>query len=279
MSLLGALGFDLKTFLIQALNFLILFFILDWLFFKPFIAALRKEKAEAEKLKKAQELIENEKKEWQKQKEQEIMMAKARVENMIAEAEAMVQKMKSKAKEQTFKEEEEAIRLIKDHSQQIIDEYKDKVASDYKEKVVSSILALFQKDFPELARKRIQDNLWNRLIKKIDNVSLPEIIGIIDKIKEEQEKRKQEKEKLGLKQEEEKKQKKIEVNITITSSFPLSSSQKRELATILKERFSKEKVLIEQKVDPNLIAGFSLDLRGMLLEENLRKRIEDLFKK
>ena len=266
MKLLGALGIDFKIFLIQALNFLLLFLILKWLFFKPFIAALHKEKEDAEKIKKSQELIEEEKEKWQKQKEQEMVSARARIENMISEAEDMVRKMKNKAKEEAFKEEEEAIRLVKEHSQQILDEYKDKLADDYKNKVIRGVLDIFNNDFSQLTKKRIQDSLWQKLIKRANRLNVPEVSKIVDKIREE-------------KRREEIKFRHMEIKILITSAFPLTRSQASELSEVLKEKFPSKfrSVKLEQKIDKSLISGFILDFRGLSLEENLRSKIEKLF--
>ena len=46
MKLLGALGLDWKILIIQSINFLILFFILEKLFFKPFVQAFKERSEE-----------------------------------------------------------------------------------------------------------------------------------------------------------------------------------------------------------------------------------------
>ncbi|RLE06584.1 MAG: hypothetical protein DRJ06_07530, partial [Candidatus Aminicenantes bacterium] len=66
MKLLGALGINWKILLIQALNFLVLFLILKWLFFKPFITALKRDKKKIEEIHRAREEIQRKREEMEK---------------------------------------------------------------------------------------------------------------------------------------------------------------------------------------------------------------------
>lgn len=119
MKILGSLGIDWKMFLIQALNFLILFLILKWLFFKHFVAALKKEKVKAEEIQKGKDLIEKQKLTLQETKEKEMSEAKKRAREIIKEAENMAKEIKKRVREETEQEKQAVIKQIKSRLSEI----------------------------------------------------------------------------------------------------------------------------------------------------------------
>ncbi|HHD92662.1 MAG TPA: hypothetical protein ENL06_03545 [Candidatus Portnoybacteria bacterium] len=266
MKLLGALGIDWRILIIQSINFLILFFILKKLFFRPLIQEIQKEKDETEQLKKDKENIIQEKEKWEEEKGKEILSTQAKIENMLARTEEMIRKNKEKYQEKEIEEEKENIQAIRKQAQSILIEYKKKFKSNYQEKIKLSLNdLLFKKLSPEIKIK-IQDNFWPAFTKKTRKFNLSSLpqISQIKKRKE-----------THLKKV--KKDKKILV--TISSAYPIEKSQELIIQNILEKSIPKTRMKIRKKRQINLIAGFQLEILGLLVEENLKEKIEKIFKK
>ncbi|NCF75197.1 MAG: hypothetical protein GWO87_01780 [Xanthomonadaceae bacterium] len=275
MKLLGALGLDWKIFLIQILNFLILFFILKWLFFKPFIAALKKEKAKAKEIKEIEGNIEKEKIIWQKEKEKEILEIKKKVNNMLANAKIFADNIKKENTEKFLEEQKKLLEKIDKQSKAITNTYKKSMVRDYKKKIFSGIIDLFKAEFSSKSKTDIQNGFWLPFIKKINSIGKNEIIQIFQ----------QSRKKAPL--------------VSIYSSLPLTNNQKNDLQIILERKkekslsniFSKnnlqvifqkkslpKKFKIKKDIKRDLIAGFQLELGGILIEENLKSKIVQVIK-
>ncbi len=327
MKVLGALGIDFKTLLIQALNFLVLFLILKWLFFKPFIRALKKEKKATDQLKKSQEEMIRQKENWQKEREKALLKARAKVEAILAEAGKISAEIKRKTEKRSSIEEKETIALIRKHSQSILDEYKEKLVKNYREKIIEGILGVFQKDLSEDSAGKIQNDFWPDLLKKIEKLAIDKIPALqlainqaealsekvrnalvtanfsereislilrgkmsdtllkkieklaIDKIPALKSIMHQTKNFRGEKAKTEDLINILEgkILIRIKSSLPLTKLQGKELHLSLQNKFPKKILDIKEEIDKNLIAGFSLELKGILIEKNLKSEIEKIF--
>ena len=265
MELLGALGFDWKIFIIQAINFIILFYILKKLFFKPFISAIKKEKEETDRIRRESEAINFEKEKWEKEKKEQLLKAKADVEKILSEAEEISRKNKEEAKKEEIKREKDAINLIKKQSKAILDSYKDDLNKNYKSRVKKSLLSIFDKNFSKEVKIKIQNNFWNDFVEKLKKMNFPETIRIDKRKKHFQLKDRTKKNVLKKKE------------LKFFSVFPIDTAQKNIIEEIFKEKFPKTNFKLIRKIDKNLIAGFRLEVEGFLFEQNLKEKIEKIF--
>ena len=275
MKILGELGIDWKIFLIQILNFLILFFILKRLFFKNFITALKEEKAKTKEIQELKANISREKANWQKEKEKEILAMKEKINKVLAKAEMFANKIKEENKGKFLEEEKKLLEKINNQSQAITDEYKRKMVKDYEEKIFSGIIEIFETEFSKRSKMEIQDGFWISFLKKVEAIEDKEIVQIFQI-------------------------RKSTPTVLVYSSFPLSKAQKNDLQIVLKRKLPTEelinntsknnlqvvakrklpppKLIIKEKIKKELIAGFQLELSGILVEENLKTKIKQIIR-
>ena len=275
MKILGELGIDWKIFLIQILNFLILFFILKRLFFKNFITALKEEKAKTKEIQELKANISQEKANWQKEKEKEISAMKEKINKVLAKAEMFANKIKEENKGKFLEEEKKLLEKINNQSQAITDECKRKMVKDYEEKIFSGIIEIFETEFSKRSKMEIQDGFWISFLKKVEAIEDKEIVQIFQ-------------------------MRKSTPTVLVYSSFPLSKAQKNDLQIVLKRKLPTEelinntsknnlqvvakrklpppKLIIKEKIKKELIAGFQLELSGILVEENLKTKIKQIIR-
>ena len=275
MKILGELGIDWKIFLIQILNFLILFFILKRLFFKNFITALKEEKAKTKEIQELKANINQEKANWQKEKEKEILAMKEKINKVLAKAEMFANKIKEENKGKFLEEEKKLLEKINNQSQAITDECKRKMVKDYEEKIFSGIIEIFETEFSKRSKMEIQDGFWISFLKKVEAIEDKEIVQIFQ-------------------------MRKSTPTVLVYSSFPLSKAQKNDLQIVLKRKLPTEelinntsknnlqvvakrklpppKLIIKEKIKKELIAGFQLELSGILVEENLKTKIKQIIR-
>ena len=275
MKILGELGIDWKIFLIQILNFLILFFILKRLFFKNFITALKEEKAKTKEIQELKANISREKANWQKEKEKEILAMKEKINKVLAKAEMFANKIKEENKGKFLEEEKKLLEKINNQSQAITDECKRKMVKDYEEKIFSGIIEIFETEFSKRSKMEIQDGFWISFLKKVEAIEDKEIVQIFQMCKS-------------------------APTVLVYSSFPLSKAQKNDLQIVLKRKLPTEelinntsknnlqvvakrklpppKLIIKEKIKKELIAGFQLELSGILVEENLKTKIKQIIR-
>ena len=275
MKILGELGIDWKIFSIQILNFLILFFILKRLFFKNFITALKEEKAKTKEIQELKANISQEKANWQKEKEKEILAMKEKINKVLAKAEMFANKIKEENKGKFLEEEKKLLEKINNQSQAITDECKRKMVKDYEEKIFSGIIEIFETEFSKRSKMEIQDGFWISFLKKVEAIEDKEIVQIFQI-------------------------RKSTPTVLVYSSFPLSKAQKNDLQIVLKRKLPTEelinntsknnlqvvakrklpppKLIIKEKIKKELIAGFQLELSGILVEENLKTKIKQIIR-
>ncbi len=266
MKLLGVLGLDWKVFIIQTLNFLALFFILKWLFFRPFIEALKKEKKETEEINLLKSKIEEEKRKVLEEKEREISEMKKRITAIMAEAEETAKKIKETSQKELSEKERLALERIKKQSQAILDEYKEKMINNYKNEIFSNLLTMFEKEIPQSVRKIIENSFWPVFFKKVGQLEIKQASKDISRKKL----------LLSFKNIKKERKKYLEikkVDIKVSSSFGFLPRQRKNLSLILKNKFKLEKIEIIEDRSTNLLAGFRLEAGGILIEESLREKL------
>ena len=251
MKLLGTLGFDWKIFLIQAVNFLVLFLILKKIFFRPFIETLRKEKVQQERLRRAEEIIEREKLEWAREKTQEIKVMQEKIKNIVTEAEMMAQKMEERNEERITLKEQEALNKVKQRARAIAQHYKKEIKKEYRENMNKQLTKFFRQEFSSVTLNYLQDSFWKGWISNIKSMEIDDSLLSVDKDRS-------------------------ELAVKVFSAFPLTSKQKNELKEIIREKIKVKKIILTNPEKKNLLAGFRVIIAGLLVEKNLRNDLQKL---
>lgn len=270
MKLLGALGIDWKIMIIQAINFLVLFLILERMFFRPFIKTIKDEKIKEEEIENSKKQIEIDRAKWERHKEEEAKNIKAYIDESLLSVEKVVKKIKKNVNERELEEEKEAIAQIKKQSGAIIEKYKIDLAKIYKERAAKTILEIINNNFSLRTKEKIQEGFWLKFIKKLEKLDLNEFSIILEKKKKGIVMKNVKT--LSLKGKKYSSIKKITINVR--SSQPLKRYQTNFIKSILKEKLGKVKFVLDTSVDKKLIAGYSLEIGGILIEENFKEKIE-----
>lgn len=238
MKLLGALGIDWKIFLIQAVNFLILFLILKWLFFRPFIEALRKEKKKIEEIKNGKEEIQRRKEEMQKREEEIIQKAKEKTKQIIEEGEEISEREKERIVDRTEREVRQILKEAQEKAKvevgKIREREKERVLIKAKEALSKALSASFTKELHKKFLREVVSELKELNFEKISKKKIVQVIVI--------------------------------------SAFPLTKDEEKDISDFL---FLKLKnPAFQKKLDPELIAGIKLLIDEFLIDGSLKSRIE-----
>ena len=266
MKLLGALGLDWKILIIQSVNFLILFFILKKLFFKPFIQSIKEEQLKKEQISRKQNQLKLEQEKWQKEREEEIIKTRNKIDKMLAEAEEIIKRNRNKFKIGEIEEEKEALKRIQEQSKNIVQQYKEEISQRYKKEIIYSLLNLFSQELSSESKKIIQQNFWRQFIKSIEKTDF-EIVLLKNSLP-----------KLFSNYPPDRSQKYIKNPLPkLFSSYPLTRSQKHIITRIINNKLPQAKINLHYQIDQSIIAGFRLEIGGILVEESLRQKIEKIF--
>jgi F-type H+-transporting ATPase subunit b len=113
MEFLGHLGIDIKLLIAQIINFGLLLWLLKKFLYKPIIGRIEKDektlaqaKIQAEKLQKARN-------DFERQKKEEIFKTRQRSEEIIKEAEGIATEIRGRAQKETDKEKRAVMKQIR----------------------------------------------------------------------------------------------------------------------------------------------------------------------
>ena len=263
VGLLGSLGIDWKILIIQSLNFLVLFLLLKKIFFEPFIGEVKREKKEKDNFEKEKNKIEIEKENWQRKKDLEISEVRGKIGEILDEAEKISAEIKERAATEARNKEEETINQVKERKEDIILEYKNSFIKSYREEIKRKMENIISQKISEEAKKEIQKDFWQKFFILIKTCNFPREQILL--------KKKKYLTKGG-------KGKRIKIKANFSSAFPIEEKLISGLSLILKEKINEKEVeiILEKKVDKSLIAGFSLEFMGVLVENSLNSEIEKI---
>jgi len=238
MKLLGALGIDWKILLIQALNFLVLFLILKWLFFKPFIAALKRDKKKIEEIHRAREEIQRKREEMEKEEEKIIQEAKKKAREIIQENERVTEKEREEMVEKIEKETRAILKRARERAR--IEA--EKIKKEEKEEILKKTKEILKEVLSKSFTNQMHRNLVKEIIEKLKRTDFSKV------------------EKEGV------------VLVRVVSAHPLGKEEKKEISDLLFEKLKNPAV--KNEVNPNLIAGIKLIMGEFLIDESLASKIE-----
>ncbi len=263
MELLGALGIDWKILLIQALNFIVLFLVLKKMFFKPFIQEIKKEKEEKKYLEKTKKEISEEKEVWQKEKARQLAISRKKINEILKEAEKISDKIKKKSIEESERKEREVVAKIEEIKKDIFLQFENDFIKSKSEELDKKISKILGRRLSKEAVKEMDKDFWQELllsVKKTNFFLQKSVVGKKSVVKKNE-------------------NKKIKKTAIIYSAIPIEKSKELELKKILEGKFAEKKmkaeIIIKKAVKNDLLAGFSLEFSGVLIESNLSSEIKE----
>jgi F-type H+-transporting ATPase subunit delta len=66
--------------------------------------------------------------------------------------------------------------------------------------------------------------------------------------------------------------------VTISSKEPLHENLKKEIAHILKEKYSAQKILLVENLNENLLGGFKIEVNNEIIDLTIKNKINQLQK-
>lgn len=315
MSFLGSLGIDWKLFIIQCINFIILFLILKWFFFKPVIKILRKEKEELERARAEKEKIEKEKRRFLREREKILKNAREKARNLIQESE----KLALEFRENIEKEKEEEEKKLRERLKRERELLRESLIAGWKEEFLDKkereLISLMRKNFSGDFLRESQDYFFEKLLEgiRISNIDLSLVVEetaeelekkikeipledkerkhieeLIDKIKRSNNKEfylnqikkviSELRTSFPIKKEIENILSKMEIKVNLESAFPLDSEKKNFLKSIIADKLGKIGFTLEERINKNLLSGFRLTIEGFLIESNLASEIHQIIR-
>lgn len=114
MNFLGNLGIDLNLLVAQIINFGILLWILNKFVYKSILKKIEKDEEDLNMAREERKKLEEEKQQFNQQKDKELNEAHQKSEQVINEAVELSKRIREKAKEETNREKEAVIKQIKE---------------------------------------------------------------------------------------------------------------------------------------------------------------------
>ena len=65
-------------------------------------------------------------------------------------------------------------------------------------------------------------------------------------------------------------------HVVITTAVPMPEAELNAIIDIVKKRLGAKTLEIEQKIDPELIGGFTVDINGLVLDASVKRELNDL---
>jgi F-type H+-transporting ATPase subunit b len=227
----------------QMINFFILLFLLQKLFYKPVIKAMNdrqqrlmdNQKKSEEKMKKAAELIETYNQnlaELEKEKDRQLEMAKQQAQE------------KKEALIATYREEAEQKRS--DYLKEV-DEEQERFIHDLGAALGNNAVKIAEHILGSFSEEKLSEKVFDSFIKKVEDIDE-------DTLKEDIESK--------------------DERIILISSEELSDEQKEILEKVLTKKLDTFKE-ISYEVEEELIQGYELKLETLTVHTNVRKYLEE----
>ena len=264
MHILGKLGFDWKLIVIQIINFLALFYILKLLFFKPVIRGLKDDIKKKRDFEKEKEELENKIKDWQREKERMRKEALNKAKEIIIEANQSAKQLHIKTEREIADYKEKYLKKIQERAKTLVEKTKKEVVEKEFNKLKEKFINELKNKNLQHSFKVIQDDLFLNLLEKVKKLDLEK------EIKFYQLKNLQKLDNQAGNIKKTPKNNHFE-QIILEYSFPPSKNQINQLHDIIDKKTGNKNYIFKQIENKNLISGFTLEIFGYILEENIRQ--------
>ena len=241
------MDFDWTTFILEIINFLILVWILKRFLYQPVLGVIAKRREGIEKTLADAQRIESEANELKRKNEQYLIDWEAEKEAAQAQLSAELAAMReSKLTELDIKINEEAQR------RRVLDE---RSRHDFErlmeEKGIAQGAAFSSKLLSRMASAELEAKLFALLLEDLQNLREQDKHAVTEAATATE----------------------PELHIKVQSVFSLENSQRDELSRLLNEVTGRT-LPIEFHINPELIAGFQIDIGPWILHANLRDELK-----
>ncbi len=252
MEFLGKLGIDWKLLIAQIVNFGILLYLLTRFLYKPIIARIEKDEAELEKAKTAEEKMQKEKENLQKEISKMKKNTKTQGQETIEQAEKVAEDIKSNAEKEAqalkkqYLEQSKNQALVQEKS--LSDKLQQKTEKEVKKALEKKLTAKLDKK----AKQSLDDLFFKKLSQQLKDYKFS---GLTSKAAE----------------------KTAKESIRIEYANDFSSDKEKELKKIIaqKIKIEEEQISISKHKKSDLIAGYNLELAGLVFENNFLNLINN----
>jgi F-type H+-transporting ATPase subunit b len=242
MEFLGKLGIDFKLLISQIINFLVLLWLLKIFLYKPLIKNLEERAKKAKEITEGEKEIQRKKEEMEEREEEMIRKTKEKTRQILETAATISKEERERILEKTEKEVREILKEAREKAELRIKKVKEEEKEIIKAEAINILKQVLSSSFSrELHHKYTEDALEE--LERVD----------FKKIKEK-----------GFK------------SIIITSAFSLTKEEKNKIKNILSTHLDTS--VFEEKINPALIAGISLNIDDFFIDGSLQGKINEFSK-
>ncbi len=239
------MDFDWTTFILEIINFLILIWILKRFLYQPVLDVITKRRAGIEKTLTDAQRIESEANELKCKNEQYLTNWEAEKEAAQAQLSAelaAIRESKLQVLDAKINEEADRRRVLNERSRLDFERLME-------EKGVAQGAAFSSKLLSRLASRELEAKLFAVLLEDLKNLRKQDKHAVIEAVAE------------------------PELQIKVQSVFTIDNNQRDELSHLLDEVTGRT-LPIEFHINPELIAGFQIDIGPWILHANLRDELK-----
>lgn len=243
MGFFGRLGIDGRLLLAQAINFGLLVWLLNRYVYKPLLKGM--ESSELERAEREMAKIKAEKEAFARERAELSSKDKKRAADMISEAENVASDLNARIKDEAQEEKEKLLSL-----------FRDRVAAQE-----ASLAAAL----PREAKKAIVERLastWEARFKD-GKAARAQQYGYLDDLAKDVAALKADR--LDPK----------DGDVILMGALEPDDEESRTVADALKKKLKRDGISVRTKADPALLAGYRLEVSGVVIDRNLRADITD----
>lgn len=238
--------FSWTSFVLEIINFFILLWVLQKLFYKPIKRAILERKEKVQKLfddatkdkKEAEELqkkYENRLLDWEKEREEKMLQLQHEMQDERHKKQQQLEEALKKEREKSQAQDQHRI---------------DDLISKKEKEIISNGLKFTAILFKQLADSNLENKIFELFIKNISTLSPEKVEALKKEIKDDK------------------------VYLSVKSAFALTDENKNKIISSVREILGKDNVISDFKIDPELIAGFLMSIGSMVFEANLSNELK-----
>ncbi len=243
MRLFGSIGIDIQLLFAQIINFGILLWLLSKFIYRPVIRRIEEDEASLDATRTEKEALTNDRQFFEQQKRQELSKIKERSQAIIEEAESIGKGIGARARRKMEQDGEEIIKQAQRQAESLEYTAQRRIAMSVAESIEKKLRAVIKRDLPKAA---LSDMLFDTLIGEINHLSHDAFVV-------------------------------SQPSVVLEYVVQPHERQKKKLTELLEKKF-KQQISLTMKRNERLIAGFSLEFQGIIIESNIANIIHNAAK-
>lgn len=275
MRILGRVGIDTKLLIAQMVNFGLLVWFLKRFLYAPIIQRIETDERRLREAKQAREKLERERKQFLTRKTSELAGARQRAQEIIARAHTLAQKIEAQARRRAEAEEKAVFAQWEKHLQTLESTRQRQLKQAARREVLRKLRDCFL-NLPSPVQAGLEKFFWQELLKEVKKADFTHLKSweMLALLKEAKQRRAR-----GKVKKADADQDLVEEVTHILSQRlgPLVLEHAREmersdlidLQTLLSRKIGV-KVVLTERLNPDLMSGFRLEVAGLSIESSLR---------